>query len=213
MSEENKFEEKVEETVEEVKEEATTAVDQLEAESKEAMDRMNSEGNEAVDEITKALNDAKDSVTKIIGDVSNWVNDNVDQESIQENIEKAKVETGKIFNSIKDKFNELAANENVRSTMQSGKDFVKSGTERLKDNENVRSIFEKGTETIDSLRSNEALKNAVDKAEDFSKNTNDAFWSGVKKFFDKPVEPQDVIETEITEIEDIKDTDDTAGEE
>ena len=94
---------------------------------------------------------------------------------------------------------------------------MKSGTEKLKENEGIRNILEKADEKLDALRANESLKSAVDKAEGFSKNTNEAFWSGVKKFFDKPVEAKDFIETEITDITDLEevteDTDDFAGEE
>lgn len=166
-------------------------LDDTEQKSLNELQTLKEENNEAN---TEVINEAEGEIKKIFSDLRKWISQNSDPETIKQNLENAKNQTLKVLDSARKKVIEVSDSEEFKKTVEAGKDFLKGtgsligeGFKDLKDalakNPTMKKIFDNTDEQIDKLRSNENLKDAVDKVQEVSGKISEAIFNGINSFF------------------------------
>ncbi|MGN1276725.1 MAG: hypothetical protein ACI4UK_07040 [Floccifex sp.] len=102
--------------------------------------------------IEEIYQEAKDKISKI-----------ADAQMIQDILNKAKEESLQVLSNVKEK---VSSSETIN-------DF--------KNNEKVQSFIEKSTKKVDDIRSSQALKETIDKAEDLSDKLHEVVFKNLRK--------------------------------
>lgn len=166
-------------------------LDDTEQKSLNELQTLKEENNKAN---TEVINEAESEIKKIFSDLRNWISQNSDPEAIKQNLENAKNQTLKVLDAARKKVIEVSDSNEFKNTVEAGKDFLKGtgsligdGFKDLKDalakNPTMKKIFDNTDEQIDKLRSNENLKDAVDKVQEVSGKISEAFFNGINSFF------------------------------
>ncbi|MGM9946718.1 hypothetical protein [Floccifex sp.] len=107
--------------------------------------------------------DSKNRIEEIYQEAKDKISQIADTQMIQDILNKAKEESLQVLSNVKEK---VSSSETIN-------DF--------KNNEKVQSFIEKSTKKVDDIRSSQALKETIDKAEDLSDKLHEVVFKNLRK--------------------------------
>lgn len=107
--------------------------------------------------------DSRNRIEEIYQEAKDKISQIADAQMIQDILNKAKEESLQVLSNVKEK---VSSSETIN-------DF--------KNNEKVQSFIEKSTKKVDDIRSSQALKETIDKAEDLSDKLHEVVFKNLRK--------------------------------
>lgn len=170
------------------------AIDEMEKATQKALDAMREQGNPENEEV---VDEAEDHLKKIFDDFSAWLKDNTQPDRIKAEMKVVADSVGEVLDKTREKVIEVSQNEQFRSTMESGKDFVlgtaglvgdglKYGYDKLMEVPEFKKISDAISAKVDDLRHSEKLRSAVEQGGENISSFNSSLFKSILSFFDEP---------------------------
>ena len=103
--------------IEEIKDE----VQEIKIAAEEQLQAFEENSNEAN---RRLVQDARQKLGKMVAETSKWLKENTDRDKVTENIEKLRCDVMQLLNITKEKAIEISQNDEFRSTLRNGKEFL-----------------------------------------------------------------------------------------
>lgn len=174
-------------------EEAATEIEHIQNDVQTQLTALEEENNE---DNQRLIADAREKLEKLIRDALQWVKVNTEQEKLAENLTNLRKECVQLLTITKEKAIELSKNDDFRSTLQSGKEFivgsgrliasgVRSGADKLMEHEKFAAFVNKVNDKVEDIKEDERVQEGTQRLRAGTMKLADRAYGGLKRFLNK----------------------------
>ena len=175
--------------IEEIKDE----VQEIKIAAEEQLQAFEENSNEAN---RRLVQDARQKLGKMVAETSKWLKENTDRDKVTENIEKLRCDVMQLLNITKEKAIEISQNDEFRSTLRNGKEFLlgsgrliaggmRAGADKLMENEKIASIVNRVSDKVEDIKEDERVQEGAQRLKDGTMNLADRAYDGLKHLLEK----------------------------